>query len=239
MWGWVMQGGSVLIRDLPLNDAGDLEDGFHRTPVPHKSCDMSGGLRTDFGPLPGGEMVTITRQSEHGLVTFLGTVPFGKSPQEAVAGDLLYFGAQDDFEVRVYGGDGSLQRIVRKDWSPVAVTEGDVAAYIEEEVAQVSDEEEARMRRRDLEGMPRAENRPPHGAIYADAGGYLFVEGYRVPGAAPVGVDVFDPEGRLAGHFELPQGLNVLEVGEDYVLGLRLDDLGVEYLGLYDLTRPG
>jgi hypothetical protein len=53
MDGWLFEEGSVLIQDLPLFDEDGMEDGFKRIPVPHKSCDLSGALRVDFGEYPG------------------------------------------------------------------------------------------------------------------------------------------------------------------------------------------
>ena len=87
--------------------------------------------------------------------------------------------------------------------------------------------------------MPRVETRPPHGALYADTEGYLFVEDYVMPGDEWKGVTIFDPEGRLVGGFELPVDLQVLEVGSDYLLVRCEDELEVEYVRMYRLTRPG
>jgi hypothetical protein len=239
MNGWLLGAGSVLIEDLPLNDSGDIEEGPNRTPVPYKSCDLSGKLFFDFGRLPGAERVNITRRTEHGLATMMNSIPFGKSPKLAVAGGGLFYGPQDSYEVGVYGEDGSLNRLVRLDRAPVPVTEGDLAAFIEDEIQDMGDDAEARTRRSELEGMPRSEYLPPHGAIYADSLGTLFVEDFRMPGQSTVGVNVFDPQGVLTGRFELPGGLEVLDIGGDYLLALYQDDLDVEYLRVYHLARPG
>ena len=238
MEGWLFGSGSVLIEDLPMSDSGVFEDGFNRTPVPYKSSDMTGALLTDFGSLPGGEIVTITRQSDHGLATMISSVPFGKSPVTLVEGDLLYYGSHDGYSIDILGSGGALERIVRLATDPVPVSDGDFAAYVEDDLAGFSDEEEARTRRQDLETMPRMEFRPPHGPIFADSMGTLFVADYTMPGQETVGVNVFDSEGKLTGRFEMAAGLEVLEIGTDYLLALIEDDLGVEYVRLYDLIRP-
>ena len=52
---------------------------------------------------------------------------------------------------------------------------------------------------------------------------------------------VFDPQGRIEGLVETPR-LEVFEIGEDYVLGLVEDEMGVEYVGVGPgggMTRPG
>jgi hypothetical protein len=37
----------------------------------------------------------------------------------------------------------------------------------------------------------------------------------------------------------LPKSLNLFEIGADYVLGEVRDDLNVEYVQLFALSRPG
>jgi hypothetical protein len=239
MGGWLFDSGAVLIQDLPLSEGEVLQDGFSRTPVPYKSTDMSGVLLADFGSLPGSEMVTITRQSDHGLATMLLSVPFGKAPVACVSGDRLFFGPQDGYTIEVRGSGGSLERIVRLEVEPVPVTDQDLAAYIEADLARFGDEEEARTRRRDLEEMPRMEFRPPHGPIFADHAGTLFVTDFPMVGQETVGVNVFDPDGVLAGRFEMSADLEVLEVGHDYLLAVFEDEMGVEFVQMYELFRPG
>ena len=48
---------------------------------------------------------------------------------------------------------------------------------------------------------------------------------------------VFDPDGRLRGLVETPPGLRLFEIGEDYLLGWKYDDLGVEHVQIWPLGR--
>jgi hypothetical protein len=48
---------------------------------------------------------------------------------------------------------------------------------------------------------------------------------------------VFDPEGRLLGSAEVPSNLTIFEIGPDYVLGVEIDELGVQRPVLYGLMR--
>ena len=77
-----------------------------------------------------------------------------------------------------------------------------------------------------------------NGAITADREGYLFVEDFRVPGTEAVPVNVFDPDGVRVGTFEMPAAIEILEIGPDYLLALFKDPADVEYVQLYELTRP-
>jgi len=47
---------------------------------------------------------------------------------------------------------------------------------------------------------------------------------------------VFSSDGHLLGTLEMPQ-VKVLDIGSDYVLGLRRDELDVEYVQLFRLHR--
>lgn len=60
---------------------------------------------------------------------------------------------------------------------------------------------------------------------------------YRMFGEGPAVWTVFDPGGRIQGLVETPPGLDVLEIGADYVLGRVTDELGVEYVHVWALDR--
>ena len=50
---------------------------------------------------------------------------------------------------------------------------------------------------------------------------------------------VFDPEGHALGMVETPEGLEIYEIGEDYLLGKVEGELGVDYIQLWALSRGG
>jgi hypothetical protein len=238
MGAWAMAGGTVLLRDVFLGDEEvSLTDGSRRDPTPLAVCDAQGTLVADLGHFPGADQVFVTMRTDYGIARVLMDVPFGRSPQIAVAGNRMYFGSQDSYEIGVYRADGALERLVRLDRIPIPVTDAELAAFVEADLADL-DESAIPDRRRQLEEMPRMEFRPAHGAVYADPTGYLFVEDYPGPGGDVTEFNVFDPKGRLVARLSLPPGLRPLEIGEDYLLGLYEDDLGVEYLRLYDLNSP-
>jgi hypothetical protein len=184
-------------------------------------------------------MVTLTRETDHGIATMLSSVPFGKSPVVRVEGDRLLFGSKDENAIKVFGNDRTLLRIVRLAVDPVPSSDSDVARHIEAELARIEDDDGVRALRQELEAMPRMELLPPYGSIFADASGTLFVTDFALPGQETRGVNVFDPAGKLTGRFEIPAALEILEVGPDYLLTLFEDELGVESVRLYELTRSG
>ena len=138
--------------------------------------------------------------------------------------------------------DGTLRRIVRRDHDLVASTEAHIDAEIEERVAQRPEEERAERRRELRENfreVPFPETFPAFAEATADLVGHLWVREYEIPGeggADPVWT-VFDPGGRVLGFVETPAGLDIYEIGEDYILGLATDELGVEFIQMWSLER--
>ncbi len=80
---------------------------------------------------------------------------------------------------------------------------------------------------------------PAYGSIHTDALDYWWVEAYEVPGDTVRATTLFDPEGRMVGSVTLPNHFRVEEIGLDYVLGVHVDDMGVQHLWLYRLTQGG
>jgi hypothetical protein len=228
--------GSVVIW-RGIHEAGE-GDGYGRHPRQFLSFSRDGSVATDFGEFPGDEVVTATSQQTSGiLVASVGSVPFGKRARAAVSGARMYYGSQDRYEIRVYDEAGDLVRLVRLDREPVPILQEHLNAYLQERLEAAEDPDQAQGIRRSMEEAPVPELFPAHGNLYADTLGFLFVEDYRLPGEEVSVLSVFDPEGRRVGSLALPPGLRVLDMGVDYVLGLHLDEVEVEYLHLYGLTR--
>lgn len=216
----------------------EMPNGFYRFPVHYRSLALDGSVETDFGEFPGAETVYATQAVEGGTTVLSTGRPFGKNPVVAVGDHRLFYGSQDRWEIQVHGEDGALIRLIRRDRTPVPVTDSQVGDLLEEMVEQAGDTDQAREFRRMFREAPIPEFHPAYGALYLDAQGYLWVEEYRPPGDSTRVATIFDPDGRMAGSLILPPGLRVEEIGRDYVLGRYADDLGVEYLRLYSLTRP-
>lgn len=54
----------------------------------------------------------------------------------------------------------------------------------------------------------------------------------------PTGWDVFDPRGVWLGVVELPARFRVMDIGPDYVAGVWKDELEVEFVRIYALSKP-
>lgn len=75
--------------------------------------------------------------------------------------------------------------------------------------------------------------------MIADRVGHLWLEEFEPPGEDRPGAlwTVLDPEGRVLGRVETPDGLEIYEIGADYLLGRTRDELRVEYVQLWSMER--
>jgi hypothetical protein len=85
---------------------------------------------------------------------------------------------------------------------------------------------------------------PPTFPAYApdiriDAGLNLWVREVTPPGIRRSRWSVFTTEGVFQGTLEMPSGLDVMDIGHDYVLGLERDHLDVEYVRKFGLRKDG
>ena len=165
-------------------------------------------------------------------------VIFGPTVAQVPWGDLIVHSLNSHYEIRAFAWDGTLARIVRRDHVARPPSAEEIGAYIDEEVAGYPDDVVAVQRER-YRSVPVAENHPAFASVIVDKHNHLWVEEYEFPGEERPGSlwTVFDAEGRVLGFVETPNGLEILEIGEDYILGRWRDELEVEYVQVWELER--
>jgi hypothetical protein len=167
-------------------------------------------------------------------------LPMHFSPEAvlAVDGDRMIVGTGEVYEVRFYGVDGSLRRIVRKDYVPLPVTQADVDAAVAHELETTPlpnlPEEVLDL----IEKVRAPASMPAYRSLLTDAEGNLWVEEYRRVGDEIPRWSVFDPEGHWLGLVTGPERSRVMDIGPDYVLGIATDDMDVEQARMYRLIKP-
>lgn len=185
------------------------------------------GVRTaSLAPLVGREFFEFQSRG----MPVSEDIAFSRRVHAAAWRDLAIVSRNDRYELRAYAPDGTLRHIVRVDHAPIPVTE----SLIE-------------LRREELGGggrfdeMPHPETLPAFMTVMSDALDHLWVREYNVPGQ--VGRHrlwtVFDPEGRVLGYVEMPEGMVIDEIGADYVLGRRLGEGRVVQVAVWPLRREG
>ena len=203
--------------------------------------DGEGEERSSLGSFAGEEWFHVSTGQGSSMGS---TIPFGHQVTALAWGALAAVAQNDTYEIRAFDLDGTLKRIVRRNHDLVVPTPADVEALIESRAAEVPEAErpERRAQMREFYGdRPLPDSHPAFGEVTSDLLDHLWVREYSLPGeeARNPTWTVFDPEGHVLGLMETPAGLTIFEIGEDYILGLATDDLGVESLQLWALERTG
>jgi hypothetical protein len=193
-----------------------------------------------LGVVRGSERFLQIEQSGGAIESIAVSTPlFGRSQQLAVGPDRVYAGSADRYEIEVYRTGLGLERLIRLARPPREVTPAVVEAKKREELEAAPGAEGRRdVERRFAQLMP-PEYLPAYSELRVDALGLLWVEEYRAPGEVEPRWQLFDPEGRWLTAVVTPERFRVLDIGEDYLLGVWRDELDVEYLRLYGLERRG
>jgi hypothetical protein len=173
----------------------------------------------------------------------------------AVRGTRFYYADSRTFEVRIYGADGRLERIIRAD---VAQGRPDDLPERRLRSAPVTSAIPEQLRfqaegiDRDFSDAWRAASRPPrlraHDGFLVDAVGNMWVKEYlmgRDPPPAGARWWVFDSTGVLRRAVRMPhidtrqteENPEPVEIGDDYILGGETDTSGVERVRLFRICK--
>jgi hypothetical protein len=167
-------------------------------------------------------------------------VAFAANTEIAAGRDRIFVGDSRTGIINVYGYDGRMLRIIRRAWPEVSVDAADAERYrvaFRERVSTSGGTGAVTGYERVLAELPVARALPTFRTILADATGHLWAEAYPwPPGQAPAW-SIFDRDGRWLGDVTLPPGLRPLEIGRDYLLGVRDGSPGPDRVELYALDR--
>jgi hypothetical protein len=168
---------------------------------------------------------------------------FGHRMQFALADDEFYMGSSVTYEIGRYTSRGELAALIRRKHVPVQVTAERKARFREAYAALVQTEEggvspeQLERTLRFVDNADYPDHFPAYSAMLVDHVGNLWVEDYRVHTERESTWSVFDPEGRWVTSVRMPDGLQVLDIGDNHVLGFMKDDTGLERVALYSLLK--
>jgi hypothetical protein len=221
-----------------LGRGGEMpEAGYERITNPFHSVSLDGSRVVHFGDFPGTEVIWGTSEVGGRQTLSAAFLHFGKSPRGLARGDRFALGTRDRYEVMIFDAAGVMTRIVRVQLPPVPVTDAHLDGLLEERVARLPDPSLAPMVRSGFRNTPHAETMPAFESLLLDAEGSLWVEDTHIPGDTLRTWTVFDEEGAPVTRLSLPRANRVLEIGSDFVLAVFRDELDVEYVRSYPLTR--
>lgn len=184
--------------------------------------------------VPGSELYRF-ESSAGGMASF--RAPFGSNRVAAAYGDSVVTAGGTAFEVWLLDERGALKRIMRRRTEPTRVTEADIAA-LEERLLEAAPPRTHADRRRLFAEWTYPEFMPALDELLVDSRGNVWLRAFSVDPTTAGEWSVLDPTGRWLGQVETPPGLEIKEIGDDYVVGVWVDDLDVEYVRLYSLEKP-
>lgn len=236
----VLSDGSILSSRSLRESSRHPDTGMHRPDVGFSLLQADGSLRADLGTHPGAEEFFYLDESDvRPGGWYMPDPPFRRIVVWEAWGDLAIVTRTDRYEIRAYGADGSLTRIVRRDHDVRAPAEQDRDAFRTDYVAAFNSAESRDLNTNIVNAVPLAESFPAFHAIEVDALGYLWVREYDLPGEGrdrPLWT-VFDSDGIVQGFVETPAGLEIYEIGANYLLGKATDELRAEHVQLWPLDR--
>lgn len=201
---------------------------------------------------PNGNPTDTLRTFDYGVWGRIGDDPqgmfiypmFESAPQMDGQGEVILAGHGSEPEVAVYAGTPqlSLRRLIRWDAGDRTIRSSDIVAERRRLEARYPDLDPAERRvfvaPLVSEERPVAERFPAFNELVANRDGGFWVREYPRP-ESPPGRRwlVFDAEGRMTCRVELPE-VQVVDLGEGYVLVERESSLGVEQIAMYEVLRP-
>jgi len=210
------------------------------TPVEFRLIDPATGASRTVGVFEGErwfETETYQAEGVNSVEAWRLRVPFDPAPAAAVGPDRFYLTLGDKPEFREYDSAGRLRRKVRVDEERRPVTDQDRTAYREHAVRSALNPAQAEMMDHWYRPVEMPDWMPVFRELVVDDLGWIWAKEYEFSQSIPAVWLVFDPEGRGRGVVELPGGLDVHQIGEDFILGVWTDDLGVESVRRYWLSR--
>jgi hypothetical protein len=226
---------SMLMRLNRPDTSSRFVEGYTRNTVRFLRFGGQGDSLGRLGEFPGSEEYW-RRWGERGMVG--DDAPFGKVTSARAGPDRAYVATGDSYEVWVFSTTAELEMSIRKEHPPVPVSADVARGWDEERAARLKGHEPGWDYSSLLDDMVLPDVLPAYGSIQVDASSNLWVEEYDEAGERGPEWSVFDPRGVWLGCVRIPAGLEVFEIGNDYILGREVDDAEVEYVRVYELVKP-
>jgi hypothetical protein len=231
----VLSSGRLLLARGPSYIPMDGVAGVQRQPITGWIIDSTGVERWTVGPFPG-ETVFLEAGKTGGSIRT--PIPFGASTLFAAGSNVIHVVDTDAFAIRSYSVDGTLASIAGRPHTPQPLQRGDVAAAIDARVQALPPVQEIRdVMRASFEKVPPPQNLPAVAALRVDSEGNVWAQAGHRPTAAAAQWSVFDRQGRWVTDVSLPTGIDILDIGDDYLIVRDRDELDVERVRVLRLHK--
>jgi hypothetical protein len=232
----VFSDGSLLATQGTFNLGGEPPVRTERSQEPLFRYESDGRTAELLGSFPGPEWV-IAPVGPVGQWERRGR-PFGSETAFVAADDRFYVGDNATYEIQAYSVTGRLIQVIRRAAVPITIEQADIRVF-EDSALAVGDARQRRQMRVLLDNLPPPPSTYPAYApdIRVDDDLNLWVRESSRVGQQSSEWSVFSVAGEFLGTVLMPPGIDVLDIGADYVLGLQRDEMGVEYVRKFQLRR--
>ncbi len=213
-------------------------EGLVRPEVHLLLYDASGEFADTIGVFPGTERSVNTVIRGPTVNRFLFPPHFGRSTTFLAHGNGIFVAVGDRYEVMVYGLDGRLRSLVRRDHELLPVTQSELDELLRMRLMDVDDDKSRRDMRRRFTSTASSESIPAVTSIKTDDLGNIWVEEYDWPHTGQPRWTVFERNGQFLGTLQLPSSFTPYHIGADFILGRWEDELDVEHVRLFRIVKP-
>jgi hypothetical protein len=169
---------------------------------------------------------------------WIQALPFAHNTRVTWNADRIFVGETERREIQALDYAGKIVMLIRWDSDPVPVTRNDRNQFESFSLNRARTNRKAHARRW-LDVISYPEAKPPFKEVTTDRVGRLFVQNWDTFGSETVDWLVFRTDGHLTATFTVPSDLQLLEIGDDYVITLWKDELDVEFIKIYGLWKEG
>ena len=223
-----------LLVSAGIRWGGQVTQGTSRDSIVYSRYSLE-GVHTATSIRRQGVQWHLGRPDGFGGGEVLGYVPNAANPAATVFGDRLYYGSGESWEIGVYSPDGALTHLFRRD-EPNRPFTPDIDGDNREMPPGLGTAQQAGLARF-WASMPVRETFPAYRSFIASDDGSVWVENYTHPSEQPSWA-VFRDDGRYLGEVETPIRAQVTHIGDDFVLVIWEDELGVQQVQMYELIKP-
>jgi hypothetical protein len=151
--------------------------------------------------------------------------------------DRIYTGDGTTWEVRILTSTGELEAILRRSGEARPVTVEAIRAFEAQMLEPVRTDEQRVGLQQLFREWSYPETQPVYDRLLVDRSDNVWLRHFQMPMTDSTAWTVFDASGTWQGEVALPSSLAVEEIGDDYLLGIRTDELGIESVELYALLK--
>ena len=191
------------------------------------------GVVTDTALIAVVEEDMLVVENSAGLPMMSFPRPYAPRSAMAIGPDgTTYFSRGESYRIAVMSPAGDTLRVIRRTVQPRTVS----AEERDSAIAQVRSRFESAGGAQAPRQIEIPDTKPVIADLEVDARGNLWVLNQPPAGATVMEWSVHDPDGRYLGAIAVP-AMYVMDIGEDYVAGVRYGEMGVGEVVVHRITR--